>query len=215
MISEKKQIVITSDRSPAELDGLEDRLVSRFSGGLSIMIKKPQPDTMMDILKLKIVSLGLDLKMFDDSSLQYLVDHNPANIRSMEGDLKKILFLSTTHQNTGKIDLNFCREAFGDRKGRGGGEKDPVSPGKIINAVCNYYNVTENQVKSKVRTLQIAMARQISMYLCRSLLDMSFKDIGKEFGRDHSTVMTAVKKSVVKQRLTGLCKPLSVRYLRE
>lgn len=85
---------------------------------------------MMDILKLKIVSLGLDLKMFDDSSLQYLVDHNPANIRSMEGDLKKILFLSTTHQNTGKIDLNFCREAFGDRKGRGGGEKDPVSPGK-------------------------------------------------------------------------------------
>lgn len=56
----------------------------------------------MDILKLKIVSLGLDLKMFDDSSLQYLVDHNPANIRSMEGDLKKILFLSTTHQNTGK-----------------------------------------------------------------------------------------------------------------
>lgn len=57
---------------------------------------------MMDILKLKIVSLGLDLKMFDDSSLQYLVDHNPANIRSMEGDLKKILFLSTTHQNTGK-----------------------------------------------------------------------------------------------------------------
>lgn len=194
MISEKKQIVITSDRSPAELDGLEDRLVSRFSGGLSIMIKKPQPDTMMDILKLKIVSLGLDLKMFDDSSLQYLVDHNPANIRSMEGDLKKILFLSTTHQNTGKIDLNFCREAFGDRKGRGGGEKDPVSPGKIINAVCNYYNVTENQVKSKVRTLQITMARQISMYLCRSLLDMSFKDIGKEFGRDHSTVMTAVKK---------------------
>ena len=107
MISEKKQIVITSDSSPAELDCLEDRLVSRFSGGLSIMIKKPQPDTMMDILKLKIVSLGLKLEMFDDSSLQYLVDHNPANIRSMEGDLKKILFLSTTHQNTGKIDLNF------------------------------------------------------------------------------------------------------------
>lgn len=194
MTQSHKQIVMTSDRSPSELDGLEDRLVSRFSSGLSITIKKPEPDTMLDILKVKIASLHLDVSLFAPETLQYLVNHNPGNIRAMEGDLKKLLFISTSHQNTGKVNLEFCHQAFADRKGRGGSEKDPLNPGKIIAAVCGYYNVTETQVRSKVRTLQIAMARQISMYLCRSLLDMSFQDIGKEFGRDHSTVMTAVKK---------------------
>lgn len=194
MINAGKQIVITSDRRPAELDGLEDRLVSRFACGLSVSMSKPQPDTMLDILKIKIASLGMDLKLFDEDSLQYLVNHNPGNVRSMEGDLKKLLFLSAASQNTGKIDLEYCRQAFADRKGKGSGERDPINAGKIINAVCSYYNVTETQVKSKIRTLQIAMARQISMYLCRTMLDMSFKDIGKEFGRDHSTVMSAVSK---------------------
>lgn len=194
MINAGKQIVITSDRRPAELDGLEDRLVSRFACGLSVSMSKPQPDTMLDILKIKISSLGMDLKLFDEDSLQYLVNHNPGNVRSMEGDLKKLLFLSAASQNTGKIDLEYCRQAFADRKGKGSGERDPINAGKIINAVCSYYNVTETQVKSKIRTLQIAMARQISMYLCRTMLDMSFKDIGKEFGRDHSTVMSAVSK---------------------
>lgn len=140
--------------------------------------------------------------MFDDSSLQYLVDHNPANIRSMEGDLKRFSSY-LQHIKHRKIDLNFVEKRSVTEKVEVAVKRSCQS-WKIINAVCNYYNVTENQVKSKVRTLQIAMARQISMYLCRSLLDMSFKDIGKEFGRDHSTVMTAVKKSVVKQRLTGL-----------
>lgn len=194
MINAGKQIVVTSDRRPAELDGLEDRLVSRFACGLSVSISKPQPNTMLDILKIKITSLGLDINLFDEDSLQYLVNHNPGNIRSMEGDLKKLLFLSASNQNTGKIDLDYCRQAFADRKGKGSGERDPLNAGKIINAVCVYYNVTETQVKSKIRTLQIVMARQISMYLCRTMLDMSFKDIGKEFGRDHSTVMSAVTK---------------------
>lgn len=194
MVTNHKQIVVTSDRSPSELDGLQDRLISRFSSGLTIQIKKPQPNTMLDILKMKIVSLHLDVNLFEPDSLDYLVNHNPGNIRAMEGELNKILFISTSRQNTGKITADFCKQAFGDRKGRGTGDKDPVSPSKIIAAVCGYYNVTETQIRSKVKTLQIAMARQISMYLCRSLLDMSFKDIGKEFGRDHSTVMTAVKK---------------------
>lgn len=194
MIQAGKQVVITSDRSPSELEGLEDRLVSRFTGALSIKINKPQPDTMLDILKVKIASLQLDLDMFAPEALQYLVNHNPGNIRAMEGDLKKLIFISTTRQNIDKIDLEFCRQAFGDRKGKGAGEKEPISPAKIISAVSSYYNVSETQIRSKVRTLQIAMARQISMYLCRTVLDMSFNDIGKEFGRDHSTVITAVKK---------------------
>lgn len=189
-----RQIVMTSDRSPAELQGLEDRLVSRFSSGLTVMIGKPQPETMLDILKVKIKGLGLDLALFEPEVLDYLVSHNPGNIRSMEGDLNKLIFTSNLTKNTGPITLDTCKLAFGDRQGRGGGEADPLTAKKIVASVCGYYSVTESQVRSKVRTLQIALARQISMYLCRRLLDMPFMEIGKEFQRDHSTVMSAVRK---------------------
>ncbi len=189
-----RQIVLTSDRSPAELEGLEDRLVSRFSSGLTVMIKKPQPETMLDILKIKIRGLGLDLSLFDSKVMDYLVIHNPGNIRSMEGDLNKLIFTSNLMKNTGKITLDTCKLAFGDRQGRGSGETDPLTTNKIIVSVADYYSVTESQVRSKVRTLQIALARQISMYLCRKLLDLPYMEIGKEFQRDHSTVMSAIRK---------------------
>lgn len=192
-VSQKKQIVLTSDRAPAELDKLEDRLVSRFSSGLTVMIKKPQPQTMLDILKMKIKGLNIDCT-FDPEVLTYLVAHNPGNIRSMEGDLHKLIFTSSVMKNTGEITIDICREAFGDRGGKGGGETDPLSADKIINAVCSFYSVEKAQVLSKVRTLQIALARQISMYLCREMMSMPFNEIGKNFKRDHSTAMSAVRK---------------------
>lgn len=198
-VNSGKQIVITSDRSPQDLEGLTDRLVSRFSSGLTIYIKKPAPDTMLDILKVKIKGLGLKVDMFDSQVLDYLVNHNVGSVRSMEGDLNKLLFISSVKKNSGNITLDMCKEAFADRDSSTQVGKQ-VTTDRIIGKVCEFYSVTESQIKSKVRILQVALARQIAMYLCRTLLDMPYIEIGKVFGRDHSTVMSAIHKIEVSQK---------------
>lgn len=194
-----KQIVITSDRMPSELEGLTDRLVSRFTSGLTILIKKPNPSTMLDILKVKIKGLNLNLDMFDPMVLDYLVSHNVGSVRSMYGDLNILLFTSSVKKNVGKITLDMCKEAFADRDTKTEDNKQ-ITADRIIGKVCEFYSVTEAQIKSKVRILQIALARQIAMYLCRELMDMPYMEIGKIFGRDHSTVMSAIRKITKSQK---------------
>ena len=191
-VANGKQIVITSDRAPAELDGLEDRLVSRFSSGLTIPIRRPQPDTMLSILRMKVKELGQE-KLMGPGVLEYLVNHNPGSIRAMEGDLNRILFNATTHKNP-TISLEMVQELFMDRGGKGSAEKDPLTSEKIIRAVAEYYQVAAAQILSKMRTLQVATARQLAMYLCRTMLELPYTEIGKTFSRDHSTVMTACNK---------------------
>lgn len=198
LINNGKQIVLASDRAPSELDGLPDRLVSRFSSGLSVYIRKPEQDTMIDILKMKIKGQGLSVDVFAPNVLTYLVAHSQGNVRALEGDLNKLLFTSTTSKNTGKITMDLVNRAFMDRQGLGNGETDVPTPAKVIEKVCAFYHVTEAQIRSKVRSLQVALARQIVMYLCKSQLKMPYTAIGKEFNRDHSTVMYAIRK-VAKQ----------------
>lgn len=189
-VSAGKQIVLTSDRAPAELNDLEDRLVSRFSSGLTIPITRPKPDTMLSILKMKVKELDQE-KLIGPDVLEYLVAHNPGNIRSMEGDLTRVLFYATSTRTKGTISLEEVEELFGDRGGRGSGERDPITPEKIVRAVAEYYKVATAQIYSKMRTLQVATARKIAMYLCRDMLNMPFTEIGRLFSRDHSTVMSA------------------------
>lgn len=216
-VSSGKQIVITSDRAPAELDGLEDRLVSRFSSGLTIPIMRPQPDTMLSILKMKVKELGQE-RLLAPEVMDYLVSHNPGNIRGMEGDLNRVLFLATG-TNADVVTLDMVEEMFAERRGKGTSEKDPLTPEKIIRAVAEYYQVAQAQIMSKMRTLQVATARKLSMYLCRSMLDMPYTEIGKLFGRDHSTVMSACSKiskelkqaPLMAQGVNNLKKKLSIK----
>ena len=194
LVNSEKQIVITSDRLPAELDGLEDRLVSRFSQGLSVGIEKPEKKTLIEILKLKIKSNGFDSSLFDEDALAYIAENNSKNIRELEGALNRILFFNVTANNVDRITLDICRQAF-NYKTKEEKKGDKLTPEYIISTVASYYNLTENQIKSKVRTLQISLARAIAMYLCRNLLDISFVQIGKAFnGKDHTTVMAACTK---------------------
>jgi len=194
LVSRGKQIVITSDRSPSQLEGLEERLVSRFSQGLSVNIEKPEKKTLIEILIMKIQSNGFDPALFDEDALEYIAENNSKNIRELEGALNRILFFNVSAKNTKRITLEIVRQAFSyDSNNRK--KKGKLDAERIIYEVAKYYNLADSQIKSRVRTLQIALARAIAMYLCRNLLDMSFAAVGKAFnGKDHTTVMAACKK---------------------
>lgn len=193
LVASNKQIVITSDRPPKDLNGLEDRLVSRFSQGLSVSIEKPEKKTLIEILKTKIKANGFDPNLFDDDALTYIAENNSKNIRVLEGALNKIMFFNITSGNTNRITLELTKRAFNDDNGLT--KHDKLNSETIIEEVAKYYSLTESQILSKIRTNQIALARSIAMYLCRKLLDMSYSQIGKSFnGKDHSTVMAACTK---------------------
>ena len=194
LVKQNKQIVITSDRTPSQLDGLEDRLVSRFSQGLSVSIEKPEKHTLIEILKLKIKSNGFDSSLFEDEALEFIAENNSKNIRELEGALNRILFFNVTSNNVEKINLDICKQAF-NISSKDDKKADKLNASYIIQTVASYYNLTENQIMSKVRTLQISLARSIAMYLCRNILDMSLSSIAKEFDKkDHTTIMSACKK---------------------
>ncbi len=194
LVSRGKQIVITSDRSPSQLEGLEDRLVSRFSQGLSVNIEKPEKTTLIEILILKIQANGFDSSLFDEDALEYIAENNSKNIRELEGALNRILFFNVSAKNTNRISSEIVHQAF-SYESNDNKKKGKLDAERIIYEVAKYYNLADSQIKSRVRTLQIALARAIAMYLCRNLLDMSFAAVGKAFnGKDHTTVMAACKK---------------------
>ncbi len=193
LVSQGKQIVITSDRSPVELKGLQDRLVSRFSGGLSIGITNPDKDTLVEILKMKIKANNLKVEFFEPQVLDYLAFNYSKNVRELEGAFTKLLFALTIHKPEGKITLQFTKSVFEDDEVRRL-QSGKIDIGKIISEVAQYYSLTESQLKSKVRTSQIALARQIAMYLSRTLLNLPYQEIGRQFGKDHTTVLANVQK---------------------
>ncbi len=193
LVSHSKQIVLTSDRSPSELKDLPDRLVSRFSGGLSISISNPNKDTLVEILKMKIKNSSLSVNTFQPEVLEYLANNYGRNVRELEGSYNNLLFAITTRKPTGTISLDFAKEVFeADEKRRA--KVGKVDVPTIIRVVAEYYNMTEAQLKSKVRTSQIALARQIAMYLSRQILNTPYQEIGRQFGKDHTTVLANVNK---------------------
>ncbi len=193
LVSHSKQIVLTSDRSPSELKDLPDRLVSRFSGGLSISISNPNKDTLVEILKMKIKNSSLSVDTFQPEVLEYLANNYGRNVRELEGSYNNLLFAITTRKPTGTISLDFAKEVFeADEKRRA--KVGKVDVPTIIRVVAEYYNMTEAQLKSKVRTSQIALARQIAMYLSRQILNTPYQEIGRQFGKDHTTVLANVNK---------------------
>ena len=193
LISHNRQIIITSDCSPSELKDLPDRLVSRFSGGLTVSITSPNRDTLIDILKMKIKVRGLDEKMFAPEVLDYLSQNYCKNVRELEGAFTTLLFAITTCKHPDVIDMAFTKTVFqvDEKKKENRGK---ITIDTIINEVGEYYSITESQLKSKSRIGQIALARQIAMYLARTLLNMTYQGIGKSFGKDHTTVMANVQK---------------------
>ncbi|HNX15996.1 MAG TPA: chromosomal replication initiator protein DnaA [Bacilli bacterium] len=194
MIDNSKQVVITSDKQPNELNGLEDRLVTRFSKGLVMKINEPDQNTCVEILRKKIEANGLDLQKFDDAVLYFFADKFSKNVRELEGALNRLIFYVVSLKQTDKITMEVAMEAVQSLTG-GKSLSSQLNEQKIINVVSDYYNLTPSQLTGRIRTGQIALARHIAMYLIRITLDIPLKKIGDMFGgKDHTTVMSAIQK---------------------
>ena len=195
LISNKKQIVITSDKHPRELKGMEARLVSRFTSGLTVSIDTPEFETSKAILRKKIEVENVNYPITEEV-LDFIASHFNTDVRELEGSLKRLLFYKLICNNhVDVIDLNFALEAFSDSYLEPVKKKE-LTVSNIKKCVADYYNLSVQQINSKARTANIIVARHIAMYLVRELIqDISFIQIGNEFGgRDHSTVMKACDK---------------------
>lgn len=192
LVSNRKQICITADKSPNDIDGLEERIISRFNQGLNINIESLEYETSLSIIKMKIANSGT-CQDIDEDVMAYIATNCSQNVRTIEGALKRLLFYSIDFTNENRITLKIAVEALKDQVNIYNNNEMSIS--KIKKAVCNYYEINNQQLISKNRTRNIANARHIAMYLCRKLLDAPYKEIGSEFGkRDHSTVMNACLK---------------------
>ena len=194
LVNAGKQIILTSDRHPSEIRGVESRLVTRFNSGLTMNITVPDLPTRVAILKKKIEANGLDITYFDEEVFHFFAERFSNNVRELEGALNRLVFYVINIKQTKHITMAIAIESVQPLIGSGV-LVSSLTENRIINTVADYYNLTSQQLTGRIRTNQIAMARHIAMYLIRTLLDVPFLKIGALFGgKDHSTVMNAVKK---------------------
>ncbi len=187
LYEERKQIVMTSDRKPSDMLTLEDRLKTRFEWGLLADIQPPDYETRMAILKNKAKSLGLELS---DDVCNYIAINITNNVRQIEGTVKKIM---AYHNLTDMpMDLPNISRAIDDMF-KSEGNSLPT-PSLIISQVSKFYSVDEDLLRGPLKNKGTAEARQVAMYLIRQMTHISFPDIGREFDRDHSTVMHSIRK---------------------
>ena len=188
LFQNNKQIVLTADRLPNEIQNLQTRLVTRFKMGLPVDITPPDFETRIAILREKSQSLGLNLP---DEALNYISGHFDSSVRDLEGALSRIkVFTSMTDA---PITTSMVAEALRGLVGQGATKEITIPI--IQNKVAKYFNVTVTDLKGKKRVKSIVMPRQIAMYLSRELTDASLPKIGQEFGgKDHTTVIHAHEK---------------------
>lgn len=179
----KKQIIISSDKPPKDMEILEERLRSRFEWGLNVDIKSPDYETRMAILKKKEELDGLSI---DNEVMKYIATNIKSNIRELEGALTQIVARSRLINK--EVDVALAEEAL----------KDLISPNNkrditvelIVNTVAEHFNINSTDIMSTKKSRNIAYPRQICMYLCRDLTSISLKEIGTSLGnRDHTTIM--------------------------
>lgn len=183
-----KQIIVSSDRPPKEIPTLEDRLRSRFEMGLITDIQAPDFETRIAILKKKSERDRIDIP---NDVFDFIASKIKSNIRELEGALNRVIAYATLTKKD--VDINLVNEALKDIFSSSKIRKIDVD--LIKNVVAEYYNIKIDDFDSKKRTRQIAYPRQIAMYICRELTDLSLPKIGEEFGgRDHTTVIHACEK---------------------
>lgn len=181
-----RQIVLTSDRPPSELSKLEERLRTRFEWGLIVDVQPPNYETRVAITKNKAQSLAIDLS---DDICEYIAENLTNNVRQIEGTIKKI----KAYHDLDKFPLDIhhisklIRDLFRDKN------EGIASPELIISEVCRFYSIEERMIRGTQKTKAVTEARQLAMYLIRTLTALSSTDIAQEFGKNHTTVLHAIK----------------------
>ncbi len=180
----KKQIIISSDKPPKELETLEERLRSRFEWGLTVDIQPPDYETRMAILRKKEEVEGYNI---DNEVIKYIATNIKSNIRELEGALNKIVALSKLDHNK-EINMDLAEEALKDIISPD--HEEAVTPERIIQVVADHFGLTTLDISSQKRTKEVVYPRQICMYLCQNMTDASLQEIGDLLGgRDHTTII--------------------------
>lgn len=182
-----KQIIMTSDRPPKEINPLEERLRSRFEWGLLADIQPPSEELRTAIIKQKADQLKI---FIPEDAIEFLSNSLHKNIRQIEGAIKKISAISSITSTP--VSLDMCRRAIADIVS--GLEPSPVTVDRILNVVAENYGVSVEDIKGKGRNANIAVARHMAIYLMRQNTELSLAEIGKIFSRDHSTTISSIKK---------------------
>ncbi|MBQ4874991.1 MAG: chromosomal replication initiator protein DnaA [Rickettsiaceae bacterium H1] len=186
LIDQKKQLIISADRSPSDLDGIEDRIKSRLGWGLVADINDTTFELRMGILQSKIEQMKTDLPL---NILEFIAKNISSNVRELEGALNKIVAHKSLVNR--EITTDIARDILSDLL-RSNISKITIE--KIQKVVAEYFNIKISDMHSGRRLRNVTRPRQIAMYLCKLLTQKSLPDIGKKFGRDHATVIHANKR---------------------
>ncbi|MGM9668816.1 MAG: chromosomal replication initiator protein DnaA [Faecousia sp.] len=184
LYEEHKQIVMTADRKPSDMLALEERLRTRFEWGLLADIQPPDYETRMAILKKKATNMGMEL---DDDVCNYIAINITNSVRAIEGTVNRIR--AYRDLNNMPMDLTHISRAIDEFIKQPGSSVPTAS--LIISQVCKFYSIDEAKLRGKEKTKLVAEARQVAMYLVRNLTNLSYPEIAREFGKDHTTVMHA------------------------
>ena len=179
-----KQLIFTSDRPPVELENFEERLLSRLKWGLSVELQKPDFTTRLNMLKARAFREGVQLS---EDVLHFLATRIKSNFRELEGALISLIANATLAHKEITIDLaeQITEKIVGE-------QQNDVTIDKVQKVVCDYFNISRDELVSKTRKRQIVQARQIAMYMSRNLINCSLSTIGMEIGgKDHATVLHA------------------------
>ena len=183
LVMQNKQIVLTCDRPPQEIEVLEDRLKTRFEGGLIGDVQPPDLETKIAILKRKSEEQKCIVNI---KVLTYIAQMNISDIRTLIGKLTKVIFASKLHERP--ITIELVNEALKESAGE---KQEELKAEDIINCVCNFYKVSKADLLSKKKTKEVALARQVGMYLVLDMMSLPQLTVGKIFSRDHATVIYA------------------------
>ena len=187
LLESRQQIILTCDRYPKEVDGIESRLRSRFGWGLTVSIEPPDFETRVAILQKKSAERGLDL---DESVASLIAKRMRSNVRDLEGALNSLI--ANARFSGRRIDLDYTQEILRDVLAV---HDRLITIENIQKTVADFYQLRVTDLLSKRRTRSIARPRQMAMFLAKSLTDHSLPEIGSAFGgRDHTTVLHACRK---------------------
>ena len=213
IVSVGGQVVLTSDRQPQEIKGLEDRLISRFLGGLVVDIQQPDFELRTAILLLKAQEKNIEI---DIETARSVAEH-VEDTRALEGTLLSIY--AKTLGGKEKVDLEAVEEFFSQQQKNGSNGRRRINPGEIIKAVCSFYDINQSQLKSPLRSERVALPRQVAMYLLRNELGLKLEEVAFLLKRrDHTTIIHGVDKisglrarnPVFKEEVNNIIKSLSL-----
>lgn len=188
MVAQRKQIIITSDTYPKELSNIESRLISRFDSGLTVAIEPPELEMRVAILLRKAQNDGM---VMPKEVAFFIAKHLRSNVRELEGALRTVAAYARFHEQT-ELTVDICKDALKDLLSMSNGQ---ISVENIQKTVADFYKIKVSDMYSKRRPANIAVPRQIAMYLVKELTQKSLPEIGDLFGgRDHTTVLHAVRK---------------------